>query len=388
MRAGACAGRACLAWGVLAAGLAFAGQFLTVHFNYGGNWTGLFCTGSRFPIPPALHHERIFVYPDSDGYDGQFYHYIAHDPFLRNGMASYIDAPRLRYRRILLPFLAWLLSGGGGPALHAVYIAVNLAFVFLGTYWLACCFELRGMRGAWGLVFLAIPGVVISLDRMTVDGALTALAAGFARYVSSGNWTALTLLLTAAPLVRETGLLLTASAVLSAAWARRWRQVLLAGLTTLPALAWFAWVHAHTEAGSGGPRLLTLPLAGLLGRVFLAAATGSPASAWLPARTLDWVGLGGLLLALGLTVRALVRRRDALAVALALFALLMTALRPQFFFDAYSYTRLLSPLLVLLIAADWGMKFRWPLLALALVLPRVLLQMAWQAVGVLRKLAG
>lgn len=380
--------RACLAYATLAAALALGAQFLTVHFNYGGYWTGLFCTGSRFPVPPALSHEQIYVFQDSYGYDGQFYHYVAHDPFFRHGLASYVDAPRLRYRRILVPLLAWLLSGGGGPWVHAAYIGVNLAFVFLGAYWLAGCFQYRGMHPVWGLIFLVMPGVIISLDRLVLDGPLTALAAGFAWYTMGGNQRALLLLLTAAPLVRETGLLLTAAAALPAVWARRGREALMYGITAAPAVAWFAWVHAQTAPAHAGPRLLAWPLQGLFQRIFLPGSYPFPAPISILAATLDWIAIAGVLLTAGLILKALWRRRDAIAWALALYAVLMTTLRIEFWLDAYTYTRLISPLLVLLLARDWGFDRRWPLIALGLMLPRVGLQLGWQILGILRGLAG
>ena len=65
-------GRACLAIALLCAGLALAWQSLTVHYNYGGNWSALFCTGSQRRIPPALAQEDIYTFADSTGYDGQF----------------------------------------------------------------------------------------------------------------------------------------------------------------------------------------------------------------------------------------------------------------------------------------------------------------------------
>jgi hypothetical protein len=51
--------------------LGLSWQLLTVHYNYGGNLTALFCTGSRFPTPPSLAGEHIYVFPASGGYDGQ-----------------------------------------------------------------------------------------------------------------------------------------------------------------------------------------------------------------------------------------------------------------------------------------------------------------------------
>lgn len=110
--------------------LVFAWQALTVHFNYGGNWTALYCTGEFHPTPPSLASEHIYVFPHSDGWDGQFYHYIAHYVFLRGEMQKYVDAPRLRFRRILVPSLAALLSAGNSSRVDTAYLAVILLFDF------------------------------------------------------------------------------------------------------------------------------------------------------------------------------------------------------------------------------------------------------------------
>src|ERR1700732_487352 len=88
-----------------------AWQALTVHYSYGGNWTALYCTGSLFhPPPAALQSEHIYTFQNSDGYDGQLYHYITPDPFFQRGIASQAD--RFRYRRILIPGLAYLVAFG------------------------------------------------------------------------------------------------------------------------------------------------------------------------------------------------------------------------------------------------------------------------------------
>jgi hypothetical protein len=60
-----------LAAALLCSALALSWQFLAVHFNYGGNWTVLFCHGSQHPLPPGLAGEHIYVFPNSGGYDGQ-----------------------------------------------------------------------------------------------------------------------------------------------------------------------------------------------------------------------------------------------------------------------------------------------------------------------------
>jgi len=378
--------RACLLWATLAAALAFAGQFITVHYNYRGNWTGLFCHGSRFPVPPALRAENVHVFANSDGFDGQFYHFIAHDPFIKGDTPYYIDAPRLRYRRILVPLLAWLLSAGGGRALHAAYLAVMLGFVWLGAWWLARSAVEQGTHPAWGLAFLAVPGTLISLDRMTVDGPLAALAAGFALYARAGPWWKLFLVLAAAPLVRETGLLFAAACALYEIWQRRPHRAVFLAAGALPALVWYGFVHSRLEGAGVVP--LAAPFRGLIARLFAAARyrVGAPISDL--AATLDWISLAGALVCFLLALHLIRAHRDVLVVAVALQLLLLSTLNVYFWLDAYGYTRLFSPLLVLLAAGRWSLAWRWRWLPAGLMLPRVGLQLGGQLLGVLRGLLG
>ena len=54
--------------------------------------------------------------------------------------------------------------------------------MFAGAYWLAGCAVRIGRNAAWGLAFLLVPATAVSLDRMTVDLPLVALAAGLLLY--------------------------------------------------------------------------------------------------------------------------------------------------------------------------------------------------------------
>src|ERR1700730_8119485 len=113
----------CVWTGVLSAALALIWQTLVVHSEYHGNWTGLFCTGALLKQPPSLAAENIYLFANSSGYDGQFYHYIAHDPFIQDGMARYIDGG-YRYRRILVPVAAYALALGRAEFVDRAYVAV------------------------------------------------------------------------------------------------------------------------------------------------------------------------------------------------------------------------------------------------------------------------
>ena len=75
-------------------------QYATVDANYGGNWSALFMIGTHTPVPPALGDENS-MFSGLLGYDGQFYHLMAHDPWMRHGADRVIASPAFRFRRIL-----------------------------------------------------------------------------------------------------------------------------------------------------------------------------------------------------------------------------------------------------------------------------------------------
>src|SRR5271165_6866236 len=112
--------RRSLLFAAIGIALALLWQWATVTVNYGGNWTALFETGALANVPASLGNENIYRFRASAGFDGQAYHYIAHDPFLRHAdLRAAVDEPRLRYRRILVPGLAWLLAAGQPGAVDA-----------------------------------------------------------------------------------------------------------------------------------------------------------------------------------------------------------------------------------------------------------------------------
>ncbi len=367
--------------GLLAAALALGWQAATVKANYGGNWTALFSTSGLSAVPPELSSENIYQFPNSTGYDGQFYHYVAHDPLCRRNFAPYMDSPQWRYRRILLPAVAHLLAGGRGRFVDAAYFVVILFFVLLGAYWLGRYALLHGRHPVWGLGFLLVPAAIISLDRMTVDVALAAFVAGFLLYSETGPGWKLFLVLTAAVLVRETGVLLAGGYCLHLLVHRRFRRAALFGLSPLPALGWYWRLRQSSLPSAGEPEISSYGPALLDALSHPARYAQPPVIAWT-ATVFDYVSIAGALAAAVMALRAIVRRKRRPADFAA--ALYLVAVPGGF--DPFGFPRTLSPLLLLLAAgALRGSTWRVAL-PLVLVLARVLLQLGPQFLGVARAL--
>ena len=116
----------------LATALVLAWQIATVHANYDGNWTALYCVGRRSILPDELK-EGVWIHEDSKGYDGQWYRIVARDPWLQDGLWRYLDTPK-RQQRILLPAVAWALAAGHPKLDDTTFIATALCFLFAGVW--------------------------------------------------------------------------------------------------------------------------------------------------------------------------------------------------------------------------------------------------------------
>jgi hypothetical protein len=329
--------------GVLVCLLVLTLQAMTVYANYDGNWTALFYTGELSRVPPALEL-GTWIFPGIRGYDGQMYRYISRAPLLDGPLPQYVDDARLRYRRILLPGVAALF----GPWSDAALIGLVILFAGAGVYWTARIFALYGRHPAWGLLFLAMPATLASVQRTLIDGALLAFVAAFILYVETGRWGRVFAVCTLAVLTRETGVLLTAGAVAHLLLDRRWRLAAGMAASALPALAWSVYVWSRTPP-STATEIFGLPLIGLVQRLFVVRPVADPITYWL-LRITDPIAVAGLLAAIVLGVITVSKLRTvAVKVAVGLYVLLAAVLTsPAHLEDPVGFARPVTPLLLVL----------------------------------------
>ncbi|MCX6622901.1 MAG: hypothetical protein NTY38_17915, partial [Acidobacteria bacterium] len=330
----------------------------------------LFHTGDRIPAPAALA-AGTFISTGSAGYDGQFYRYMAHDPFLQKGYAAHIDSPRLRYRRILFPVAAFLLALGRDSWIDTAYIGLVLLSAASGVYWCSRICIRHNLHEACGLLLLLMPGVIASVDRMVADGVLTSLTVGFLLYIATGERWKLYPIAIALPLAKEIGLLFTAGLVGAALLRRQWREAAFSASSAIPAALWFLFV----QLGVRQPEDLSASLRVWNGIILRLQHPRPDANAVMHAllRAVDSVALAGL--ALSILLAVLVIRQEPLRevrITMALFvmlAVLLTLLSPDP--DPYGYSRPISPLLAYLLI--WGLtRRRWlPAIASLMLTPAV-----------------
>lgn len=301
-----------------------------------------------------------------------------------------IDAPRLRYRRILVPALAFALAGGNAGRIDWSYRIVVLLFFALGAWCLARLAQSAGRSPAYGLVFALLPASIVTLDRMAVDAALAALCVAFVLCLRTKREGAvLYAVLVAAALARDTGVLLSGGYCI---WLLARRHVLRSALfatAVLPAAAWYVYVIGRTAPYVNDGKW-ALPLTGLLDRLIHPMQYPFSPALNLLLVGLDRLAAAGVMLAF-VVVLLRIRKRDFDPVdwtALLFVALGLFIWRPGDWLEAFDYGRILSPVLFFL-AVDWLRSGRWvALMPLALVLPRFGIQMGSQVLGVVKGVYG
>ncbi|MCC6365780.1 MAG: hypothetical protein IT165_19875 [Bryobacterales bacterium] len=322
--------------------------------------------------------------PDSDGYDGQFYRLIARDPFFLKGWERYIDDARLRYRRILVPVLAWTLAMGRERYIDCAFLICIWASVLLGVYWTGMWFAQQGRSAIWGASFLLVPATLTSIDRMLLDGPLCTLFAGFVCQASRGRrpWT----ILLCAPLLKETGSLLGMGVWLEAIRSKRWRQAAAASATQVPALFWFAFVQIHTPP-SRADVVLSLPVAGHMERLFTPRSYSLPRQGELLLQISDAVAVVSLLASAGIGLVWLWPYKDAVEISTVLFILMGLVLGGQpYLREAYGFARPISPFLWALLVRGIAERRLPAALATLGLTASVGLSLAYEMVLVLRRL--
>ncbi len=263
------------------------------------------------------------------GYDGQFYFYLAQDPFLTRPQTARSLDNTFRVRRLLYPLLTWALSLGRPAWVPYALVAINVAAGGALAALLARAAARAGQSPWWALLPLAYAGtwIPVLLD-LTEPLQLALLVAG----MTAGSWA----LLLGAALAKETAAVALATQAALAAGRREWGGAALHAAALAAYVAWALAVFAVVR----GPQLNELGAHFLdpPGAPLLALARGT-------ARTL--VTLPVVLVCLAAIVR-LARARDPAAWAAAAYAALVLGAGNDTWADPAAFYRVSAGVVVLL----------------------------------------
>lgn len=160
---------------VAVAGLAFClgllAQMALVFGQFGGEASGLVSVGDYFYSRGVerLVPGDIYVHQNSNGYDGQFFFYQAHDPFLRKGVEDFLDNPDPRTWRMAYPFLIGIFSLGQSSAMPWAMMFLNLAALAGCVWMLGERARERGWSPWLALLFVTFSSTTMTLSVLTSE---------------------------------------------------------------------------------------------------------------------------------------------------------------------------------------------------------------------------
>lgn len=254
-----CAGSKTLRW--LACGL-IVGLFtwiVSLYYIPGKGFTYLIGFGAKngaifLPEVKAVNH---FEFPDSYGYDAQWYAQIAMHPLLADPVLSNaVDTLPYRARRILFEWTAWAIGGGNSTRVMNVFAFQNVACWYLLAALLFRWFPAVSWGNCfrWAAVLFSF-GLIFSVKGALLDGpSLLIVSTGMALIESKHPWWG-ALVIGISGLGRETNVL-SGSALSSSdsrhplAWVIWLARI---SLVLLPVLLWVVgltlWLGTGADTG-------------------------------------------------------------------------------------------------------------------------------------------
>ncbi|MFH0787266.1 MAG: hypothetical protein V2B13_06580 [Pseudomonadota bacterium] len=242
--------------------------FLSILFLYSlkfnRNITGFMVIGDYFKAP-QIWTSQTLIHKNSVGYDGQFYYFIAHDPFILGQSYDHIDFPAYRYQRIIYPLTAWVLSLGQPPWIPYMLVAVNLFAVLVGTYFIILLLEFYG-RNPWvSLFYPALWGFLLCLLRSLPEPLAITFVVMAVFFYLKGKTLCQVISLSLAALTQETTLLVSIAFFLYFFWKRDLKRSLYMVFSIFSYLVWQLYIHFRFQTFSfiGGTKNFSPPFLGI-----------------------------------------------------------------------------------------------------------------------------
>jgi len=228
--------------------------------------------------PPStmanLAPDELAVFPEGQGYDGQFYYRLARSPLSASERVDGVqfDDPALRMTRIGYPAVVLVASLSPLDTVTSMAVVNVLAFGAAGAA--GAALAVRAGRACWiGLIFLAVPSVTYGASMSITDALAGALLVSALACLAGHRWFLAALVLSAAALTRESTLMLPVALILTALLGTRFGvsrsdrrdQAIVAVVPLSVALMWQVVVFLTWDdvglIGAGGHNL-TVPLFG------------------------------------------------------------------------------------------------------------------------------
>ena len=215
---------------------------------------------------PHLWTSQTLIHKGSVGYDGQFYYYIAHDPFILGQSYDWIDFPAYRYQRIIYPLMVWLLAFGYPPLIPWMLVVVNLLGILLGTWFLILILKNFGRSPWFSLFYPAFWGFLLCLLRSLPEPLAITFIVGAVFFYLKEKIFQQVIFLSLAGLTQETTLLVSMAFLFHSLAKKDFRRSLYLLSPFLAYGLWQLYLYAHFQIFSflGGTQNFGFPLLGIL----------------------------------------------------------------------------------------------------------------------------
>jgi hypothetical protein len=317
-----------------------------------------FTTSHHYQLFDYVHIGTRFSLHDphgTNGYDGQFYYYIARDPL---HAYRYMDSAPYRYQRILYGIVIYVLSLGNASLIPFLMLFVNFLSIVLSVEIVSRLLARRNLSPWFSLALAFYFGQTAALLFDTAEPfAILLLCAGLWR-LDEENVTLAAIFMGLAALTRETTIFFPLVYLFAFLWQRRWWDAIrFLVLAILPLVAWYIviWIIFGQLGAAAAPAFERIPFAGIFAylsqyRYFLSLV----ALILIPTA-------GGWLYA----VREIFRQRWRSSVFFiwVLNLILVTFMSATSYEDYVSCGRISTTLILATLLYAWSNKDRWLLRA-------------------------
>jgi hypothetical protein len=323
-------------------GATFLSILYLYSFKFDKNINGFMVIGDYFKAP-QIWTSQTLIHKGSVGYDGQFYYYIAHDPFILGNSYNHIDFPAYRYQRIIYPLTAWLLSFGQPKLIPCMMVAVNLLGILLGTYFIILILKHYGRSPWYSLIYASFWGFLLCLLRSLPEPLAITFVVMAVFFYLKGQTVRQVVVLSFAALTQETTLLVTMAFLFYFLGRKDFRRSLSMLFPPLIYSGWQLYLHSRFQTFSfvGGTQNFGLPFWGIIQK-FLSFGPGGS----LYERSAEVLFLVLVLVLIITAVYEVFRYYSPLTVAFLGYALLTSLLNHLIWVEPWSYARATLGLLV------------------------------------------
>jgi hypothetical protein len=262
--------------------LFFVCSMLYTLKTYEGNYSGfLHIREDRLEKNLLLQNNpqlRDSLIVSKRGYDGQFFYFVAFDPFLTWNLTKDwqfkrigIDAPPYRYGRIGYPVLTRIFSLNQPSRFPRTMIYLILASHLVSAFFLFKIVRLYNRNPFWILLYIVVPGFSTSLELALPESIAAAFLLGGIVFYLQKRFPITTILFAISILIRETSIIFV---LVTACYEVLRNKNLRTGLVlSLPVIPYFFWRCYLTwklfilygwETLFYSPKILATPFSGII----------------------------------------------------------------------------------------------------------------------------